>query len=246
MPSVSIVTASLNASATIRACLASIDAQRDCEHIVVDGASTDGTGAVVNAAARPGRCLLSGPDGGLYDAINKGIAAASGDIIGTLNADDRYPHAQVLDKVIDAFADPAIDVTYGDLVYENVDRRPVRRWRSGAYSAGLFYRGWMPPHPTFFVRRSAYERLGVFRTDLGTAADYELMLRFLVKERVRVAYIPDVLVHMRTGGVSNRSLLARFRANRMDRAAWRVNDLAPRPWTLMMKPLRKLPQWLFR
>jgi len=101
----------------------------------------------------------------------------------------------------------------------------------------------MPPHPAFFARREAYARLGGYRLDLGTAADYELMLRFLLKGGLRVAYVPEVLVCMRVGGASNRSLRARWRAHRMDRRAWKVNGLKPRPWTLLLKPLRKLPQW---
>jgi glycosyltransferase len=122
----------------------------------------------------------------------------------------------------------------------------VRVWRSGGFAPGKFYWGWMPPHPTFFVRRSVYQRLGGFNLDLGSAADYELMLRFLVRHRLKTAYIPEVLVKMRTGGISNRSLLNRLKANRMDRRAWEVNGLRPYPWTLPLKPLRKIGQWLVK
>ncbi len=104
----------------------------------------------------------------------------------------------------------------------------------------------MPPHPTFFVRRSVYEKYGAFNIALGSAADYELMLRFLVKHRISAAYIPEVLVKMRVGGVSNASLKNRLTANRMDRRAWEVNGLKPYPWTLLMKPLRKLPQYFHK
>jgi glycosyltransferase len=141
-----------------------------------------------------------------------------------------------------------VDACYGDLCY--VDRadpsRVVRYWRAGEFGPRRFANGWMPPHPTFFVRRSMYEQHGLYREDLGTAADYEMMLRLLVKHRVRVAYIPRVLVHMRSGGASNASLAARLRANRMDRAAWRVNGLRPYPWTTLAKPLRKVGQWWSR
>jgi glycosyltransferase len=122
----------------------------------------------------------------------------------------------------------------------------VRYWQSGPYNPKKFYHGWMPPHPTFFVRRSVYEKYGLFNIDLGTAADYELMLRFLLKHRTRCTYIPEVLVCMRVGGASNRSLAARLKANRMDRKAWEVNGLRPYPWTIAMKPLRKIPQWWCR
>ena len=120
----------------------------------------------------------------------------------------------------------------------------MRHWQSGAFKRDRFKWGWMPPHPTFFVRRSVYERFGLFRLDMGSAADYELMLRLLFRHRITAAYIPEVLVRMRAGGVSNASLANRLRANRMDRLAWAVNGLAPYPWTLMLKPLRKLPQFL--
>jgi glycosyltransferase len=143
-----------------------------------------------------------------------------------------------------AFADPAVAACYGDLCY--VDRtdpaRVVRYWRAGAFRPERFRQGWMPPHPTFFVRRRLYAELGVYREDLGTAADYELMLRFL-KHGVRLAYIAEVLVHMRRGGASNASWRARLAANRMDRQAWRVNGLRPYPWTTWVKPLRKVGQW---
>jgi glycosyltransferase len=122
--------------------------------------------------------------------------------------------------------------------------RVLRRWRPGSHGPRSFYWGWMPPHPTFFVRRELYHRFGGFRTDLASAADYELMLRFLVRHQVRATYIPEVLVKMRVGGVSTASVRNRWRANRMDRQAWKVNGLRPYPWTLWLKPLRKVGQWM--
>jgi hypothetical protein len=135
---------------------------------------------------------------------------------------------------------------YGDLVY--VDRedteRVVRYWKSGDYHPRRFYWGWMPPHPAFFVRRSVYSNYGLFDLEQGSAADYELMLRFLLKYGIRPAYLPEVLVKMRRGGMSNATLANRLRANRLDRRAWVVNELQPYPWTLWMKPARKLGQWV--
>ena len=122
----------------------------------------------------------------------------------------------------------------------------MRYWRAGAFRPGAFRWGWMPPHPTFFVRRRLYEEVGGYRLDMGTAADYELMLRFLVGRRLRASYLPEVLVKMRCGGMSNRDARHRVRANLMDRKAWAVNGLTPYPWTLWLKPLRKLPQWVRR
>ncbi len=173
---------------------------------------------------------------------------ATGDVIGILNADDFYPSDDVLAKVSAVFSDPKVEACYGDLKYVdpvNVNKT-VRYWKSGNYNQKKFYSGWMPPHPTFFVRRSIYEKYGAFNLDLGTAADYELMLRLLLKHGINAVYIPDVLVHMRTGGKSNLSLLNRLRANRMDRRAWSVNGLKPYLWTIPLKPLRKMSQWVMR
>ena len=155
------------------------------------------------------------------------------------------PVLDVLQQVSEAFENPSVDACYGDLCYVD-DRQPskiVRYWRAGEYSPGRFRHGWMPPHPTFFVRRETYEKLGLYRTDLGTAADYELMLRFLLRRRINVQYLPQVLVHMRAGGASNASWKARLAANRMDRKAWQLNGLRPRPWTFIAKPARKIGQW---
>lgn len=269
MPSISIITAVYNGAATIADCLESVNVQTvPVEHIIIDGGSTDRTLDIVRAAAGPSSKIVSEPDNGIYDAMNKGIRHATGDIVGILNADDFYAETDVLAKVAAIFADPMVEACYGDLVYvkeSGEGRRAkgerdkqlsvachrsriqiVRYWKSGEFKPDKFYWGWMPPHPTFFVRKSVYERYGAFNPDLGSAADYELMLRFLLKHRVNVAYISEVLVHMRTGGVSNASLKNRLRANQMDRLAWEVNGLRPYPWTLLMKPLRKLEQWIRR
>ena len=172
--------------------------------------------------------------------MNKGIKLATGDVIGTLNADDFYTTPNVLARVAAVFEDPAVMSCYGNLEYVRETRggngsdspagfAVVRHWQSGAFKRDKFKWGWMPPHPTFFVRRSVYERFGLFRLDMGSAADYELMLRLLFRHRITAAYIPEVLVRMRAGGVSNASLANRLRANRMDRLAWAVNGLGTVP-----------------
>lgn len=247
MSSISIVTVCLNAERHIASCLDSVAGQTvAAEHIVVDGGSTDRTLAILQASGNSRVSVVSEPDDGMYDALNKGIARASGDIVGLLHADDYFAGDSVLARVQSSFADPAVASCYGDLEY--VDNEPpnkvVRYWRSGGFSKKRFLWGWMPPHPTFFVRREVYERLGGFRLDLGTAADYELMLRYLYKHEIGARYIPEVLTRMRVGGQSNINMRARLRANRMDRLAWSKNDLTPYPWTIPLKPLRKLGQWL--
>lgn len=241
-PTISIVTAVRNGAATIAECAESVRSQTvRVEHVVVDGASTDRTVEIVRQVSPEAR-VLSEPDSGIYDAMNKGIAMATGDVVGILNSDDRYPDERTLEPVERLFENPEIEACYGDLVYVE-GTRLVRYWKSGEYDASSFRWGWMPPHPTFFARRSLYERFGGFNLALGTAADYELMLRFLVKHGVKAVYIPRILISMRVGGASNVSLRGRIRANRMDRKAWAVNGLPPYPWTLLCKPLRKVGQF---
>lgn len=243
---ISIITASYNSAVTIRDTLQSVANQQgvEVEHIVQDGGSTDGTAAIV--AQFPGTQWYSEPDQGIYDAMNKGIDRTNGEIIGILNSDDFYPAADILAAVAQKFEDPQVEAVYGDLDYVDAQdiTRVVRRWRSGAFRQKSFLYGWMPPHPTFFVRREVYEKYGGFDLRLRSAADYELMLRFLHKHKIRVAYLPKVLVKMRTGGASNASWQQRLRANREDRLAWRLNGLRPYFFTTILKPLRKLNQFI--
>ena len=249
MLELSIITATFNASETIVNCLESVAAQSsNVEHIIIDGVSTDNTAQLVEQYTSHPVKLVSQPDLGIYDAMNKGIAMATGEVVGILNADDFYSSNDVLAKVSEVFSDPKVDACYGDLKYvdEHDVGKTIRYWKSGVYEQRKFYSGWMPPHPTFFVRRSIYEKYGMFNLDLGTAADYELMLRLLLKHSINAVYIPDVLVKMRTGGKSNLSISNRLKANRMDRRAWSINGLKPYPWTIPLKPLRKIPQWFFR
>jgi glycosyltransferase involved in cell wall biosynthesis len=245
--SITLITPVWNNADTIGHCLRSIKNQTTaCQHILVDGGSTDGTLEIIEQHKAPDAILISEPDQGMYDAINKGLKRATGDIVGVLNADDFYAADDILEKVAAAFSDPTVDASYGDLLY--VDRedtgKVIRTWRSGAYRREKFYAGWMPPHPTFYLRRRLYQKHGGYRLDLGSAADYELMLRMLLKYKANAAYIPQVLVHMRNQGMSNASLSNRLKANRNDRRAWRVNGIRPRPWTLVAKPLGKIRQWL--
>lgn len=223
--------------------------EAELELIVIDGGSTDGTLEVLERYRDDGRLavLVSEPDRGMYDAINKGIPLATGDIVGILNADDRYADTTVLSDVIAVFKDSHIEACYGDLVYVDGDDQVVRYWRSGACSRWKFHLGWAPPHPTFFVRKNVYERLGIFDMEcFRIAADYELMLRFLMKNRVPVAYVDRVLVRMTVGGMSNRSVRNIMKANLEVYRAWRRNRLPLGQLTPVLKPAQKLLQFLQR
>ena len=249
MTRVSVITVSRESEATLEHCVHSVAAQGvEKEHVLVDGGSGDGTLEVIERNRGKFSTVISEPDEGIYDAMNKGIQAAKGDVVGFLNADDFYPHTGVLKQVVDAFNDPEVQACYGDLVYVKKDdiSKTVRYWKSGPFQAKKFYNGWMPPHPTFFALRSVYEKYGLFNLALGSAADYEMMLRLLLRQGIHAAYIPETLVHMRSGGISNATVGNRLQANRMDRKAWDVNGLRPRPWTLWAKPARKLSQWVIR
>ena len=243
---VSILTIVYNGSATIRQSIDSVLKQdySDIEYIIVDGGSTDGTQEIVRSYGDKIAKFTSEPDNGIYDAMNKGILLASGDVIGILNADDSYAFPTVISEVVQTMSSGAFDGVYGDLEYVDAAETVKRKWISGAYKAGAFLNGWMPPHPTFFVRKKVYRKHGQFRLDLGSAADYELMLRFVHKEGIKIGYLPKVLVKMKVGGVSNSTLKNRIAANRNDLKAWKINGLTPRFYTLWLKPLRKIRQFI--
>lgn len=178
----------------------------EVEHVIVDGASRDNTLQIIKNYHTVSQ-FISEPDKGIYDAMNKGIALATGEIIGTLNADDYYYDENVLNEVEKVFLDPSIEACYGDLVYIKQDdiKQTVRFWKSRDYKDGLFKSGWMPAHPTFFVRKNVYERLGGFKLDYKIAADFELLFRFIEQNKIKTKYIPKVMVKMRLGGTTNKS-----------------------------------------
>jgi glycosyltransferase involved in cell wall biosynthesis len=245
---ITVITVCFNAQKTIVDTILSVAEQGfpDVEYIIVDGGSTDATMELVKSnSARVARCI-SERDNGLYDAMNKGIQLATGDVIGFLHADDLYADEQVLSRVAAMFNDMTVDACYGDLVYIAADnaQRTVRTWRAGDFDCKKMYNGWMPPHPTFFVRRHCYLQNGGYRTDMGSSADYELMLRYILCCKIKMVYVPHTLVCMRSGGISNATFRNRISAHAMDWKAWRVNGLLPYPWSLPFKPLRKLLQWL--
>lgn len=244
---ISIITVAYNSASTIRDTIDSVLKQTytDIEYIVVDGLSKDDTVDIVKSYGTKITTFVSEKDKGIYDAMNKGIALATGDVIGILNSDDFYIDEHVIQHIVDSFT-PTIDAVYADLVYvdQNNTNKITRKWKSGMYAKGYFFKGWMPPHPTFFVRKEIYEKFGNYSLKLRSAADYELMLRVIHKHQINLAYLPKVIVKMRAGGESNASFSNRLRANKEDRMAWQMNDLKPKMFTFIRKPLSKIMQFV--
>lgn len=246
----SVITVCRNARATIGEALSSIHRQsyRPIEHIVVDGASTDGTLDVLHAQQSGIARLISEPDEGLYHAMNKGIALATGDYVGFLNADDIYAHPNALVRIGEALRGGTFDAAYGDLVYvrQSDPAAMVRYWRSGTYAPGRVERGWMPAHPTFFVRTALLRKLGGFDTRYRYQADYELMVRLFLKEHISSAYVPEVLVRMRIGGHTNRSLRNVYRGNMEAYRACIANGIRVSPFFILQKMFSRVPQFFAR
>lgn len=244
---ISVVTVAFNSALTIKKTIESVLNQdyQDFEYIVVDGASKDNTLEILKSYGNKIR-WISEPDKGIYDAMSKGVKMATGDVVGIVNSDDYYPDTQVLSRVADAFKNNKIDAVYGDLQYVdfNDETKVTRNWISGEYNRDKFLKGWMPPHPTFFLTKAAYNAYGVYDISFKSAGDYELMLRMLYKHQLKAIYIPHVQMIMRAGGVSNASLKNRIRANKEDRRAWKMNGIKPRWYTLYAKPLSKIVQWI--
>ena len=247
---ISIITVSLNSVKTIKQTIESILSQDYCniEYIIIDGGSTDGTVKEIESFSDKISYFISEPDKGIYDGMNKGIKAATGDIIGILNSDDFYPNNFVLSNVVKTFNNSNCDAVYGDLVYvkESDTSKIVRYWQAGEYSTSRIKNGWMLPHPTFFVKKSIYDRFGLYNTDLKTAADYEMILKLLYKQNINVIYIPMILVKMRLGGASNSSLMNRIRANKEDGLAWTKNQLNKPLFIRIKKPLQKVKQFFVK
>lgn len=245
---VSIITVAYNSASTIRDTIDSVLSQDypDLEYIIVDGNSKDETLSIVKEYGNRIDRVISEKDKGIYDAMNKGIALATGEVVGILNSDDFYADAHVISEVVRLFTQAQTDSVYGDLDYVKTipPFEVVRKWRSGSFNALRFYKGWMPPHPSFFIMRSCYLQFGVFNLQFKRAADYELMLRMLLKHGVSSSHLPKVLVKMRVGGASNASIKARLEANKEDRMAWKVNGLKPKWLTLVRKPFSKILQYI--
>jgi glycosyltransferase involved in cell wall biosynthesis len=217
MTTISIITVVYNNSQTISGAIDSILDQDypNIEHIIIDGASTDGTVAIIKAYGDRIAKFISEPDRGIYDAMNKGLKLATGDIVGILNSDDFYASSTIVSEIVQEFKTKNVDLVFGDLVFVRPEdlTKVVRTYATPNFNPGKFAWGWMPPHPTCFLKKSVYERYGYFKTDYRIAADYEILTRFMAKYKITYSHIPKVLVKMRTGGLSTRNFKSNWILN---------------------------------
>ena len=244
---VSIITVTYNSEKYLKDCIDSVIIQNypDIEHIIVDGGSTDGTVDIIKSYGNKVSQWLSEKDSGMYDALNKGMKMATGEIIGILNSDDMLYSPNGIREIVKSFKDNQVDSVYGDLAYveQEETRRVLRYWKGFQYKRLRFLFGWMPAHPTFYVRKEIIDQLGGYETHYFSACDYEFMLRYLYKHRISSYYLPKLVVKMRVGGASNVTMARRLRANRRDYLAMKINEI-PLPLVVsVLKPLRKLPQF---
>lgn len=245
---VSLITVVYNAQDTIADAVQSVISQQgvDFEYIVIDGASSDNTLGVLTPFKESIHLLISEKDKGMYDALNKGIALAKGEVIGILNADDMLADNGVLHKVMETFQNHHVDGVYGDLNYVNRinPEQIIRKWKSKQVDGASMKFGWMPAHPTLYLKRELFEKYGNYSLHFGSAADYELMLRFIYKYRIKIKYLPMLLVNMRVGGMSNQSIKHRWKALLNDWKAARNNGISFPVFTMLFKKLGKLTQYL--
>lgn len=243
---ISLITVCRNAAGTIGRCMDSVIRQRyaHVEYIIVDGNSIDGTRELILSHKADSHFFISEGDKGMYEAVNKGIRHATGAVIGLLNADDYFADEHVLGDIAHVFSSVDPDLLYADLDYVNGKGKVIRKWRSGEYVPGKFNRGWMPPHPTFYAKKKLFDDFGLYNSDYGSAADYELMLRLMYLNGAKVSYLNRVIVRMQAGGVSNSSLYNRMMAWRSDFRAMKNNGIKNPAVGLLLKPLRKIGQFI--
>lgn len=247
MLKISIVTVAFNSAKTIADTMQSVANQDyvQIEHIIIDGASTDNTLDIVRQFITPTALVRSEPDRGIYDAMNKGLAMATGDVVGFLNSDDVFNDTHSVAKIAQAMDSPDVDACYSDLIYvsQKKSNRVIRHWKSRAYEVGLCSKGWMPAHPTFYARKTIYEKYGGFETKFKLQADFEMALRLLDIHKIRTTYLPTVLVKMRTGGASNASIKNIIRGNLEASQACIQNGLPGGVPFILRKIFSRVPQF---
>ena len=241
---ISIITATYNSEATIKDTLKSVNAQTypDIEHIIVDGVSKDTTLDLVKKYGKRVSLIISEPDKGIYDAMNKGIKAATGDVIGILNSDDFFTSDDVITTIVKAFENNDIEAVYGDVNYVNPNNlnKCVRHYSSAVFRPSLFKFGLMPAHPSFYAKRSCYEKYGVYSLDYKIASDFDLLIRFLHTHKIKHKYLKKDFVTMRTGGLSTKNLYSRILLNKEDVRACRKNGISTNIPLVMFKYFYKL------
>lgn len=247
MLKVTLITATYNSEKYLEDCIKSVIGQRykHIEHIVIDGKSKDGTVAIIKKYESHIAKWISETDRSMYDAINKGMEMATGDIIGILNSDDMLDSENVIEWIVNAFEEKKVDSIYGDLEYvDPVDTNKIYRiWKGKEYRRSLFKIGWMPAHPTFYFRTELFKKYGGYESHYYSAADYEFMARYLYKHHISSYYLPKLIVKMRRGGQSNSSWRQRFRANRRDYLAMKKNKIPFAFFVSILKPLSKVHQY---
>lgn len=244
---VSVITVCLNSEKYLRDCIDSIRSQNyeNIEYIIVDGKSTDQTLQIVAENRDLIRHVISETDRGMYDAINKGIRMATGDVVGVLNSDDMLASPDTIREIASCFRETGTDAVYGDLIYIDAENHNsvIRVWKGKPFKRSRFRTGWMPAHPTFYIRRDLISRYGFYENHFYSAADYEFMARYLYQHRCSATYLESIIVKMRRGGMSNGNLKRRLRANRRDYLAMKKNKI---PFSLIvsiLKPISKLHQY---
>lgn len=244
---VSIITVCYNSEKYLADCIRSVRQQNypDIEYIVIDGHSTDNTLNIIRNNRDVIQTWTSEPDRGMYDAINKGIKMATGDVVGILNSDDVLASPSSIRQIVDCFRQSGSDSVYGDLVYVAPENTGdiQRVWKGLPYKRSRFKLGWMPAHPTFYIKRSLLNEYGLYENHFYTAADYEFMARYLYQHRISSAYLDQIIVKMRSGGASNGNLKRRIRANRRDYLAMKKNHIPFSFVVSILKPLSKLHQY---
>ena len=244
------ITVCRNSRTTIADTFDSLQSQTysNIEHIVIDGASTDGTLELLQRHRAAITHLISEPDKGIYDAMNKGLRLATGEYVAYLNADDVYAHADVISRVVSVATEGDYDAVYGDLVYvsQSDPQKIIRYWRSCKYKPGMVEWGWMPAHPTFFIKTAILREIGGFDIRFRYQADFELMLRLFSRRRISSAHIPEILVRMRTGGQSNRSVSNIIKGNLDSYTAAREHGVAKTPLWIVRKLWYRVPQLFSR